>query len=276
MADVIENKFLIGNATVMLAPFTEDVFSLTPAAHSVGMVKAVTVTEESDQIMLKNGITQTTVDAQKSNVSMTTSFEGYEFSASNLMHSLGLQGSVVKRLRGRLTEDAATGATSVTVESYPVPGDLQSLIDAPSDIPLGSTILLQKAGEPDNVYPCKATAEATGTGPYVVSIEALPDGISFKTGDTFWIMNEISTGSTEQDLYFCAKIVGTLQANDEPIAVFFPKLKVASGFNLSFSETDYSNLPFELTPLIMTMSEVEGRPKLTEFTKKIGKAMASG
>lgn len=276
MADVKDNKFVIGNATVMLAPYTEDVFALTPEAHSVGMVKAVTITQEADQIMLKNGIAQSTVDSQKSNVTMTTTFEGYEFGAKNLMYALGLQGSVVKRLRGRLTAAAAAAATSLSVESYPVPGDAASLIDAVGDIPLGATLLLQKADSPDNVYPVKTTAVATGAGPYMVTIEALPVGISFQAGDTVWVVNEIETGSIEQDKYFCAKIVGLLSANNEPIVVVIPKLKVAKGFNLNFSETDYSNMPFELSPMIMTGTEVQGKPKLAPFTKMIGKTFVGG
>ena len=90
MADIKEHKFVIGNATVMLAPFTEDVFALNPTDHSVGMVKSVSLEQQADQIMLKNGIQQITVDSQKSNVNMTTTFEGYEFSAKNLMYSLCL------------------------------------------------------------------------------------------------------------------------------------------------------------------------------------------
>jgi hypothetical protein len=276
MADVKDNKFVIGNATVMLAPFSADVFALNPDTHSVGMVKAVTITQEADQIMLKNGITQNTVDTQKSNVNMTTTFEGYEFSAKNLMYALGLQGSVVKRLRGKLTAAAAAAATSFSVESYPIPGDAASLIDAVGDIPNGATLLLQKADQPDNVYPCKAVAATTGTGPYVVTIDALPAGVSFAVGDTVWVVNEINAGSTEQDQYFCAKIVGKLSSNNEPIVVVMPKVKVAKGFNLSFSEQDHSNMPFELTPLVMTKTETTSTPKLAGFEKTIAKAYVGG
>lgn len=276
MADVKDPKFVIGNATVMLAPYTEDVFALTPDDHSVGMVKAVTITQEADQIMLKNGVTQTTVDTVKSNVNMNTSFEGYEFNAKNIMHALGLQGSVVRRLRGQLDTAVATAGTSLSVISYPVPGDADSLIDDVADIPDGAQLLIQKADQPDFVYPAKATAATTGTGPYVVTIDALPTGVSFEVGDVVWVVNEIDAGSTEQDEYFCAKIVGTLSSNDEPIVVVMPKLKVARGFNLSFSETDYSNLPFELTPLVMTASEVTGNAKLAGFTKTIAKAYLGG
>lgn len=276
MADVKNDKFLIGNATVMIAPVSANVFALNPAQHSVGMVKAVTITEESDQIMLKNGVTQSTVDTQKSNVTMNTTFEGYEFSASNLQYALGLHGDTVKRLRGKLDANVASGGTELTISSYPLPNDLNSGIDEAGDIPSGATLLLQKANEPDNVYPCTATANASGAGPLTVSIEALPDGVSFSAGDTLWVMNQVEAGRTGQDEYFCVKIVGTLSAEDEPLAIIMPKVKISKGFNLSFSETDYSNLPFELMPLVMTLSEVESRPELEGFQRFSTKAIVGG
>ncbi len=276
MADVKDQKFIIGNATVMIAPYSEDAFALNPTTHSVGMVKAVTMTQESDQIMLKNGVAQLTVDTTRSNVSMSTSFEGYEFSARNIMYALGLDGTVTQRLRGRLTADAASAATSLSVESYPLPGEPDSLIDATTDIPNGAQLLVQRASEPDFVYPVKATADATGAGPYDVTIAALPTDVSFSTGDTVWVVNEIDAGSFSQDDFFCAKIVGKLSANDEPIVVIIPKMKITRGFNLSFSETDYSNLPFEVEPIVMTATEVAGRPELAGFEKTLARAYLGG
>lgn len=277
MADVKNPKFVIGNATVMLAPYTEDVFALNPDDHSVGMVKAVTLEQQSDQIVLRNGIQQLTVDTQKSNVNMTTTFEGYEFDAKNLTYALGIAGSVVKRLRGRLTADAAVDDTTLTVESYPVPGDPDSEIAAIGDIPSGATLLLQNPDQPDEVYPLAVTAATTdsaGSPPYIVTTDAIP--VAAATGWTVWVVNEIEAGSFEQDDFFCAKIVGKLSANDEPIVVVIPKLKITRGFNLSFSETDYSNLPFELSPIVMTKAETAANAKLAGFEKTLAKAYVGG
>lgn len=275
MADVKNPKFVIGNATVMLAPYTEDVFSLNPDDHSVGMVKSVALEQQSDQITLKNGIRQLTVDTQKSNVNMTVTFEGYEFDARNLTYALGIAGSTVKRLRGRLTADAADAALTVSVESYPVPGDADSMIDAVGDIPVGTTLIFQNPDKLDEVYPAKVSEATTGTGPYVVT----PEGgapAAMTTGWLVWVVNEINVGSFEADSFFCAKIVGTLSANGEPIVVVIPKLKVSRGFNLTFSETDYSNLPFELSPLLMSLSELSGKPELAGFDQTLAKAYVGG
>jgi len=261
MANVNNPSFLIGNATVMVAPQSTDVFSLNPDQHSVGMVKNVTVGVESDTIELRNGILQALVDSQKSNVRMTTTFEGYEFSAQNLYRSLGYaQNAVVQRRRGRLTANVAAGSTTISIESLPVPGDANSGITAIGNIPSGATVLIQKANQPDYVFPVRTTAATSGTGPYTATITAVPTGMSFSTGDIVWVVNELDIGSTiTQGDFFCMKIAGTLSAYNVPLVVVFPKIKITKGFNLSFSETDYSNLPFEVTPYFLAQSEISGR-----------------
>jgi hypothetical protein len=278
MADVKNPKFVIGNATVMIAPYSEDAFALNPTDHSVGMVKAVTMEQQSDQIMLKNGIQQLTVDTQKSNVNMTTTFEGYEFDARNLTYALGIAGSTVKRLRGTVDADAAADATTLSIASAPIAGDATTGIDDLGDIPSGATLIIQNPDQKDEVYVVATTAATTGTGPFEATVEALPAAV--KAGWTVWIVNEIATGSFEQDDYFCAKIVGTLSANDEPIVVVIPKLKITRGFNLAFSETDYSNLPFELSPIVMTRSEetakVLDNPRYAGLSRALAKAYAGG
>lgn len=261
MATVQNPSFLIGNATVMLAPQSSDVFSLMPETSSVGMVKNVTVGMESDQIELRNGIQQALVDSQKSGVRMTVSFEGYEFTAANLYRALGYATqTVVQRRRGTLTADAASGATTLSVSSNPIPGDANSGITAVGNIPVGATILIQKNDATGaSVYPVKVTATTTGSGPYVVTISALPAGVSFLTGDTFWVVNEVKVGDLSPAEFFCMKIAGTLSNYNVPLVVIFPKVKITRGFNLNFSETDYSNLPFEVTPYFLAAGEVTGR-----------------
>lgn len=279
MADVKNPKFVIGNATVMIAPYSANAFELNPDDHSVGMVKAVTMEQQSDQITLKNGIQQLTVDTQRSNVNMMTTFEGYEFSAQNLVNALGLDGTVVKRLRGKTTVAASATDTEITIESYPIAGDSESAIDAIGDVPNGATILIQNPDQPDEVYPLTVTDDTVdNTGTYTVTTEALP--VDVAVGWTVWVVNAVDAGSFDQDDYFCAKIVGKLSANDEPIMVIIPKMKITRGFNVSFSETDYSNLPFEFSPIVMTKSEEASKvledAKYTGLSNALAKMYVGG
>lgn len=272
MADVKSPSFLIGNATVMLAPRSVDVFSLTPALHSIGMVKAVTVGMEADTIDLRNGIQQNLVDQMRAGVRLTSSFEGYEFTGTTLMRSLGMAGTAIVRKRGVLTTAIAAGGTSAIMNTDPVSGDATSGITAVGDIPAGSTVVIQRALEPDYVYVTRTSGAATGTGPYTVTLaSALPTGMSFAIGDRVWVVNELNLGDQAEIDFMGMKIVGTLSAGNVPVVVIFPKIKIMRGFNLNFSETDYSNLPFEISPFFLASSEITGR--LSEIgTKVTGKA----
>jgi len=260
MADVKSPSFLIGNATVMLAPQATDVFSLTPTLHSVGMVKNVNLSVESDSIELRNGILQNLVDSKKSNVRMNVTFEGYEFSAANLYRALGFAtNATIQRKRGVLASAAASGATTLSVNSSPVPGDAASAITAIGDIPSGSTLVIQKANAPDVVFPVRTTAVASGAGPYSLTVSAIPTGMSFDVGDIVWVVNEMAVGDQRTEDFFCMKIAGTLSNHNVPLVVIFPKVKIMRGFQLQFSETDYANLPFEVSPYFLAQSEVTGR-----------------
>lgn len=259
-SEVKSPSFLIGNATVMLAPRSVDVFSLNPTDHSVGMVKAVTVGMEADTIDLRHGIQQNLVDQKRSGVRLTTSFEGYEFTAQNLMRALGYANTAIVRKRGTLTTALAAAGTSASIASDPIAGETASAITAIADIPAGSTLIIQKANQPDYVFISRTTGAATGAGPYVATLATpIPTGMSFAIGDKVWVVNELGVGDQKDTDFFGMKIVGTLSNDNVPVVVIFPKVKIIRGFNLSFSETDYSNLPFEISPFFLAASEATGR-----------------
>jgi hypothetical protein len=274
MADVKSPSFLIGNATVMMAPRSVDVFSLNPDSHSIGMVKAVTVGMEADTIDLRNGIQQNLVDQKRSGVRLTTTFEGYEFTAQNLFRALGYANVAIQRKRGSLSAAVAAGATSISVATDPIVGETASGITGVGDIPTGSTLIIQKNGQEDFAFPVRTSGAATGAGPYTVTLaSAVPVGTSFAIGDRVWVVNELDVGAQKDTDFFGMKIVGTLSNDNVPVVVVFPKVKVVRGFNLNFSETDYSNLPFEVSPFFLAASEIPGGSRLAEIgTRVTGKA----
>lgn len=270
--DVKNNAFMIGNATVMMAPWTTDVFSLTPNLHSIGMVKTVTVGLEADTIDLRHGIQQNLVDQKRAGVRTPVTFDGYEFTAQNLFRAAGYANTAIQRKHGTLTAALAAAGTSASIASAPVPGDANSGITATTDIPSGSTLLIQQTNQTDFVYPVRTTGAATGTGPYVATLaNAIPTGMSFAIGDEVWVVNEIGYGQQKDTDFFGVKIAGTLSNYNVPIVVVLPKVKVTSGFNLNFSETDYGNMPFQISPFFLAASEATGR--LAEIgTTMTGKA----
>jgi hypothetical protein len=273
-AETKTNAYLLGNATLMIAPFgTVDPFIMDPATYSVGMVKNVTLGVSSDEVELRQGIQQYLVDAQKSNVKTTVSAEVYEFTAQNMYNALSINQTAVQPKRGKL-KTAVSGATAtIVVNSNPLPGQAATGITAVGDIPLGATILIQRAssttGDTDYVYPVRVTAVTTvSTADYTVTV-AIPAGITFSAGDNVWVVNEVPVGTQQAQDFFCIKAVGVLSNYDKPMALILPKVKIRSGFQLNFSESAYGNMPFEFDPYYLTASEITGR--LSEIgTKRMG------
>lgn len=270
-ADTKTNAYLLGNATLMMTPFGNDPFALTPANDSIGMVKNIAMNVESDTIELRNGIQQVLVDSQKSNVRTTISAEVYEFSAKNLLLGLSFNRSVTPPKRGKL-KAAITGPTAtIVVNTNPLPGDPSSGISAVGDIPMGSTVIIQRAnGEDDYVIPLRVTAATTtSASDYTVTV-AVPTGMTFAAGDTVWVVNEVPIGDQADQDFFSLKIAGTLSNYDKPVVMIIPKVKVTRGFQINFSETDYGNMPFEFTPYYLNSTEA-GQGRMAEIgTKRTG------
>lgn len=267
-ADTRTNAYLLGNATLMIAPFGgTSPYLLTPADHSIGMVKNVSLSEESDSIELRHGIQQHLIDSRKSNVRSTISAEVYEFSAQNMYYGLSMNKTAVPTRRGKLKTAIAGATATISIETNPLPGAPATGITLPADIPIGSTLLLQrKNGEEDYVYPVKVTATTTEvTGTFTVTV-AIPVGVSFAAGDNVWVVNEISGGGFDEQDYFSLKIAGVLSNNSRPVAIIVPKVRIRRGFNLSFDEASYGNMPFEFDPYFLNLSEATGN--LADFGTK--------
>lgn len=272
-ADTKTNAYLLGNATLMMTPFGNDPFALQPATDSIGMVKNIAMSVESDMIELRNGIQQILVDSQKSNVRTSLTAEVYEFSASNLMKAMSFNRNVVAPKRGKL-KTALSGASAqatIVVNTNPLPGDPTTGLTVAGDIPVGATIMIQKAdGNDDYVYPVRVTAATVlATNDFTVTV-AIPAGISFAAGDTVWVVNEIPLGDQGDQDYFSLKIAGTLSNYDKPVVMILPKVKVSKGFQINFSETDYGSMPFEFTPYYLTQTEAAVGRMAEIGTKRTG------
>jgi hypothetical protein len=273
MADVQKSAFSLSSATIMLGEaFVDDVFSLTPELHSVGMVSEVSIGIDSQITELLNGVQQVTVDAKRTGVSGSITGNVYEFTAQNFMRAQAMSGNAGAIKRGVLSAPAAAAAVSLSIDSDPIPGEAGTEITAIGDIPSGSTILIQRVdGEQDYVFPTKTSGAATGVGPYTVPIADpfdIPAGMSFEAGARVWVVPTVGVGNMDADALFCVKIAGTLTNFDRPVVYVAPKVRMVRGFQLAFNETAYASMPWEMKPLLLSAGEVASTDRLDEIGRR--------
>lgn len=261
MADVQKSSFSLSSATLMMAPaFTTDVFSLTPALHSVGMADEVNVTLDSSIQSLLNGVAQATVDSKRTGVAAGITANVFEMTAANFLRSQGFGSAPTQMKRLITTAALASGAVSVSAQSNPIPGEAASDATAIGDIPAGSTLLIQRpGGEGDYIFPTKTSGAATLTAStFTLPIAApygIPAGMTFPVGTTIWVVQAIGIANIDADDLFGVKITGVLSNFNRPVTAVFPKVRIAKGFQLSFSATQYTSMPWELSPLLMSITE---------------------
>lgn len=282
MADVQKSAFSLSSATIMIGKaFVDDVFSLTPDVHSVGMVSEAQITLDSSVNSLLNGVAQAEVDSKRTGVQSMITGNVFEMTTQNFMRSHAMAGTPVPIRRGVLTAPLASGATSVSINSDPIPGEPTSAIANLSEIPSGSTILIQrKDGETDYVFPTKTNAAATGTGPFVLPLgadHAIPANMSFPAGSRVWIVAPVPVGDIDADDLFCVKVTGTLSNFDRPMTYVAPKVRMVKGFGITFNETQYGSMAWEMKPLLLSRGEVGAMPRLTEIgTRRAGMLYVGG
>lgn len=250
MKQSITDQFNIGVATVMVGK-PEDVLTLTPEANSIGLIKNFSLTSETNEVTLTQGLRNTIVDSQVTSVTTQATFEVYEYTASNLAYAAGLDGAKFS-MRGEYKLGAAiTGgasATSVILKDVP---ETQVL-------PAGTVLAIQCSNEKmyDKVYLAKVASSEASDGDLTITLEAaIPAGWDFTEGDKAFVVNPIPVGADEPQPYFGIKIVGVLPNGNEPFTLIFPKAKITSGLTINFTTDNYSSMPFEVTPYDLTSSD---------------------
>lgn len=249
--DARSNQFNIGVSTVMIGPM-DKVEELTPEEHSIGLIKNFSLTSETSQVELTQGIRNKRVDSQVTGVTTTMSFEVYEYTAENLAYAALLDGANYVTGGTYTLAEAVTGGDSAT----------SVVISAEEDIsakfPAGSKIQLQASGAKkfDKVFLATVSGASFETNKLTLTLKsAIPTGWSFSVGDKVFGANVIPVGSEEPQPYLGVKIVGILPNGNEPVTIIVPKAKVSAGMTLGFTTDNYGNLPFEITPYDLTPSD---------------------
>lgn len=219
--------FLLGTATVMLGE-PADLFSLTPSANSIGLVKNFSLGADASYTELTQGVRNQVVFSVKTGNKIMASMEAYEYTAANLSYALGLEGYAAPAAVNTTTTVQATSTVS-----------LLKLLSA-ATLTVGDYITIQ-TGAQDNVFVRRIAGIATNDVTLDVALPAVP-----ATGAIVKKANVVPVGSQTDDTVLSAYIVGTI-ADGTEVAILLPKIKVTKGFNMAFNSGDFQNMPLEFT-----------------------------
>jgi len=221
--------FMLGTATVMLGE-PADLFSLTPAANSIGLVKNFSLSADSGYTELTQGVRNQIVFSVKTSNKIMATMEAYEYTTANLTYALGLEGYAA----------GAAVTTSTTIAAGSTVSVINVLSAAAAGLTNGDYITIQ-TGAQDNVLVRKITNISTNAVTLDVDLPAVPT-----TGATVKKVNVVPIGSKTDDAILSAYIVGTI-ADGTEVAILLPKIRVTKGFNMAFNSGDFQNMPLEFT-----------------------------
>lgn len=233
------DAFMLGTATVMVGP-QSDLFDLNPDEHSIGLVKNFSISSDPQYTELKQGVKSTTVASVLTENSVSASMEVFEYTARNITYALGLDGSQNTRVTTKTSVDGAQDGSSSPITDLTV-------VDT-SQFAAGDFIMVS-INDDDHAYIRKVTSV---TSPDLTLDQSIK--VNIPNGAEVFKINKVGIGSKQDQPFFASKVVGKL-ANNDPVTVLIPKIRVVNGFNLNFSSEDFSNLPMEFTIFDLTGSD---------------------
>jgi hypothetical protein len=227
-------NFMLGSATVMIGQ-QADLFKLTPALHSIGLVKNFTLTGEPNYIELTQGVQNTVVDSQINANAIRATMEAYEYTAANISYGLGLDGSVVAPFT-----TVGSVATQVVGDNTVVVVSVGTGEGTP--FVAGNTVAIE-INTDDGVLIRKIVSKSSDA---LTLDYAIPTGTTIPVGAKVRKMNVVDIGAKVSQPYLAAQVTGVL-GNGDRITLLIPKLRIVRGFSLAFTTQDYGNMPIEFT-----------------------------
>lgn len=241
------SKFLLSDATIMVGP-RADVFELTPAKHSIGLVKAVRAEVTHGWSELTQGVTNQTVYSVNNSIDSMISGEVYEYTARNLAYAAQIDatGTDYDEVSTILTLASEHDDTDTTLALGTGEG---------ASTAVGDFLVLQQS-ESDVVAVVKVASIAVDTVTFDAAY-GLPTGVTWAVATTrvFVVKKPVKIGGASGDTLYGVKIVGLLPENRRPVTLIFPKVRIMKGLSVAFDSQNFSNMPFEFKPYALTPAD---------------------
>ena len=242
--DARSSTFMLATATVMLgAPV--DLLNFTPNTHSIGLVKDVVADQATGEVKLTHGQFNSIVDSKKNSAENMVKFSVFEYTAKQLAYGLGIDGS---------TLTAQTAQTTIpNALNPPVNGSTSIVVAATTGFTVGRYILISEASGSNPEEDKIIARQITGIVGTSITVDTAIK-VSFAAGAVVRQANIIGIGRKTDDDILGMAISGTLSDNT-PVVLYYPKVRVAKGFNMAFQVQQYGSMPFEITVMDSTPSD---------------------
>lgn len=227
------NRFMLGAATLLLGA-QADMFNLTRAANSVGLVKNFSLTTQPSFSELTQGVKNTIVYSVMNGNTAKAAAEWYEFTPQNISYVAQLNGATMVPATNIETTLSAgvTGSTGSPATTFTVASGTGFAVD--------DWVLIQDPVNADDAVIRKVSAIATNTFTTNPNIQR-----NLASGAIVRRVNFIDVGSKVDQPFFSAMVLGQL-ADGSEVAIALPKVRVTNGLNMSFTTNDYGNMGVEL------------------------------
>ncbi|CAJ3204547.1 hypothetical protein DF044_01975 [Burkholderia contaminans] len=230
-------KFMLGSATVMIGP-QADLFNLNPDEHSIGLVKNFTISGQPAYTELTQGVKNSVVYSVMTGNPVTATMEVFEHTSKNLAYGLGLDGSALTPSTVKTTLNADVPANAAGADTLPVA--------SAAGFAVGDWIQAVVPGYSDRMLVAKVkTIDSTAKTLQVVSSQKFD--YQLPNGTVVQKVNVVGIGSKANQPFLAAKVVGNL-ADNTPVALLIPKIRITGGFTLAFKTDAFGNLPYKFQP----------------------------
>lgn len=239
--EAITNKFMLGTATVMVGA-QADLHRLG-VAQSLGLMKNVSLKTTPAFTELSQGVKNSLVASVQTKNDMMVDGEMYEYTAKNLTYAVSLDGSAVVP-----AANSTTTTAGLTTSGSPATTPAVIPVTSATGIVAGGFLAIHVDSR-DQIFIRK-----------VVSVNALDVTVNaglpvaLASGSKVDVVNYTPLGSTKDNPYLSAKIVGQL-ADGSWVTVLLPKVRITSGVSLAFKTDNFDNIPLQLTVYDLTSAD---------------------
>jgi len=232
-------RFHFSTATLCIAPMDQQK-AIHPLTHAVGLVKNVRIEATTSKVDLTQGPLNDVVASVTNGMPITGSTEVYEYTAKNFAYGLSQDptGIVDMAAPVNVTASVAAGATSVSATI--------------AGAAVGDWIYIQENLD-DQIHIAKLSAVASGT--LTFAGYPVPTGLTFSGGARVGKFNKIDADPSKANNNFAVRVTGIAIDGSTPVSLHFPKCRITRGFSMGFNSDNFSNMPFEFTPMVPVPSD---------------------